>query len=130
MKSLLSEKKALKGDETVVLTKEGSALIQRKLPKKMLDLGSFLIPCTIRNITFEKALYDLSSSINLMPLSVMKKLGIQEAHATRITLQMDDKSLRQAYGLVENVLVKVGELFHPVDFVILDMGEEQMIPSF
>ncbi|XP_057723911.1 uncharacterized protein LOC130939863 [Arachis stenosperma] len=130
MKSLLSEKKALKGDETVVLTKEGSALIQRKLPKKMPDLGSFLIPCTIGNITFEKALCDLSSSINLMPLSVMKKLGIQEAQATRITLQMDDKSLRQAYGLVENILVKVGELFHPVDFVILDMGEEQMIPSF
>ncbi|XP_016168488.1 uncharacterized protein LOC107611032 [Arachis ipaensis] len=123
MKGLLSDKKALKGDETVVLTKECSALIQRKLPKKMPDPGSFLIPCTFGTITFEKALCDLGSSINLIPLSAMKKLGIQEAQATRITLQTADNSLRQAFGLVENVLVQVGELFLPADFVILDMGE-------
>ncbi|XP_057758244.1 uncharacterized protein LOC130978569 [Arachis stenosperma] len=113
MKSLLSEKKAFKGDETIVLTKEYSPLIQKKLTKKMPDPENFLIPCTIGNITFEKVLCDLGSSINLMPLSVMKKLGIQEAQATRITLQMADKFLKQAYGLVENVLVKVEELFLP-----------------
>ncbi|XP_016178407.1 uncharacterized protein LOC107620803 [Arachis ipaensis] len=111
IKGLLSEKKALKGDEIVVLTKECSALIQRKLPKKMLDPRSFLIPCAIGNVTFDKALCDLGSSINLMPLSVMKNLGIQEAQPTRVALQMANKSLRQAYGLVENVLVKVRELF-------------------
>ncbi|XP_016199913.1 uncharacterized protein LOC107640924 [Arachis ipaensis] len=79
MKGILSKKKALKGDETLVLTKVCSALIQRKLPKKMPNPESFLISCTIGNITLEKALCDLGSSINLMPLSVMKKLGIQEA---------------------------------------------------
>ncbi|XP_016168847.1 uncharacterized protein LOC107611437 [Arachis ipaensis] len=98
MKGFLSEKKALNGDETVVLTKEYSALIQRKLPKKMPDLGSFFIPYTSGTITFEKALCDLGSSINLMPLS--------------------------AYGLVENVPVKAGELFLPADFVMLDMEED------
>ncbi|XP_015949808.1 uncharacterized protein LOC107474684 [Arachis duranensis] len=128
MKSKLSEKKVLKGDETVVLTKERNALIQRKLPKKMPDPGSFLILCTIGTIIFEKALCDLGSSINLMYLSMMKKLGIQKAHETRINLQMADKSMRQVYGLVENVLVKVEDLFLPADFVILDMGI-QMIPS-
>ncbi|XP_052118238.1 uncharacterized protein LOC127747743 [Arachis duranensis] len=76
MESLLSEKKALNGDKIVVLTKEYIVLIQRKLPKKMSDPGSFLIPCTIGIITFEKPLCDLGSSINLMPLSMMKKLGI------------------------------------------------------
>ncbi|KAL4349902.1 hypothetical protein AHAS_Ahas10G0088400 [Arachis hypogaea] len=124
MKNILSEKKALKGDETVVLTKECSALIQRKLPKKMLDPRSFLIPYTIGTITFEKVLCDLDSSINLMPLFVMKKLEIQEAQTIRISLQMADKSQRQAYGLVENLLVKVGELFLLTDFLILDMGED------
>ncbi|XP_015963062.1 uncharacterized protein LOC107486989 [Arachis duranensis] len=89
MKSIPSEKKALKGDKTMVLTKE--------------------------------SLCDLSSSINLMPLFVMKKLQIQEAQPTRIALQMAGKSLRR---LVENVLVKVGELFLPADFVILDMEED------
>ncbi|XP_016195590.1 uncharacterized protein LOC107636605 [Arachis ipaensis] len=105
MKSLLSEKK-------------------RKLLKKMPDPGSFLIPCTIGNITFEKELCDLGSSINLMPLSIMKKLRIQEAQITRITLQMANKSLRQVYGLLENVLVKVRELFLLADFVIHNMGED------
>ncbi|XP_015968448.1 uncharacterized protein LOC107492007 [Arachis duranensis] len=124
IKDLLFEKKALKGDKTVVLTKEYSALIQSKLSKKMPDPGSFQIPCTIGNVTFDKALCDLSSSINMMPLSVMKKLQIQEAQPTRIALEMASKFLRQAHGLVENVLVKVGELFLSVDFVILDMGED------
>ncbi|XP_057734093.1 uncharacterized protein LOC130949365 [Arachis stenosperma] len=129
LKSVLSEKKALKGDETVVLTKECSALVQKKLPQKMPDPGSFLIPCTIGTITFEKALCDLGSSINLMPLSVMKKLGIQEAQPTRISLEMADKSQKRAYGLVENVLVKVEDLYLPVDFVILDRERRWMTPS-
>ncbi|XP_072066842.1 uncharacterized protein [Arachis hypogaea] len=68
--------KTLKGDETVVLTEECSALIQSNLPKKMPDPGIFQISCTIGNINFDKALCDLGTGINLMPLSVMKKLRI------------------------------------------------------
>ncbi|KAL4371555.1 hypothetical protein AHAS_Ahas06G0177500 [Arachis hypogaea] len=62
MKELLSKKKLLKGDETVILTKECSAIIQNNLPKKMLDPGSFQIPCTIRSTTFEKVLCDLGQA--------------------------------------------------------------------
>ncbi|XP_025628374.1 uncharacterized protein [Arachis hypogaea] len=90
----------------------------------MPDPESFLIPCTIETVRFEKALCDLSSSINLMPLFVIKKLGIQEAQPTRIALEMADKSQKQEYGLVENILVKVRELFLSTDFVILNMGED------
>nr|XP_025653015.1 uncharacterized protein LOC112748969 [Arachis hypogaea] len=124
IKSLPPEKKALKGDEIEVLTEEYSALIQNKLPRKMSNLGSFHILCTIGKITFDKALCDLGLSITLMPLFVMKKLGIQEAQAIRITLQIADKSLKKAYGLEENVLDKVGELFLPKASVILDKEEE------
>ncbi|KAL4373623.1 hypothetical protein AHAS_Ahas05G0100300 [Arachis hypogaea] len=60
-----------------------------------------------------------------MPLSVMKKLQIQEAQPTRIILQMADKSMKPAYGLVENILVKVGKFFLPADFLILDTGEDE-----
>ncbi|XP_015966395.1 uncharacterized protein LOC107490138 [Arachis duranensis] len=123
LKSVFSEKKALRGYETVVLTKECNALVQKKLPQKSLDPESFLIPCTIRTITFEKVLCDLGSSINLMPLSIMKKLGIQEAQPTRISLKMADKSLKPAYRVVEKVHVKVEDLYLPADFVILDTGE-------
>ncbi|XP_015933219.1 uncharacterized protein LOC107459508 [Arachis duranensis] len=111
MNGLLSEKKVLKEDEIVVLTKECNTLIQSKLPTKMPDSGSFQILCTIGNVTFDKALCDLGPSINLMPLSMMRKLKIQEAQPTKIALQMANKSLRQAHGLVKNVLVKLGELF-------------------
>ncbi|XP_016195272.1 uncharacterized protein LOC107636264 [Arachis ipaensis] len=113
----------MKEDEMVILVKECSALI--KLPPKMPDPGSFLIPCTIGTITFEKALCDLSSSINIMPLSVMKKLGIQEALPTKISLEMADMSLKRADGMVKNVLVKVEDLYLPANFVILDTGEDR-----
>ncbi|XP_016206448.1 uncharacterized protein LOC107646808 [Arachis ipaensis] len=121
----ISEKKELRGDETVVLTKECSALVQKKLPPKMLGPRSFLIPCTIGTITFEKVLCDLGSSINLMPLFVMRKLGIQEVQPTRISVEMADKSLKRAYSMVENILVKVEDLYLPVNFVILDTGEDK-----
>ena len=109
----------------MVLTKKCSAIIQNNLPRKMPDLGSFQIPCTIGSTTFEKALFDMGASINLMPLSVMKKLQIQEVQPTKIALQMADKSMKPAYGLVENILVKVGKFFLPADFVILDTGEDE-----
>nr|XP_025631759.1 uncharacterized protein LOC112726547 [Arachis hypogaea] len=125
LKGVISKETTLKEDETMVLTKECSALVQKKLPPKMPDLGSFFIPCIIGTITFEKALCDLGSSINLIPLSVMKKLGIQEIYFTRISLKMADKSLKRAYGLVENVLVKVEDLYLPADFVILDIGKDR-----
>ncbi|KAL4374166.1 hypothetical protein AHAS_Ahas05G0154600 [Arachis hypogaea] len=60
-----------------------------------------------------------------MPLSMMKKLKIQEAQPIKIALQMANKSMKPAYGLVENILVKVGKFFLAADFVILDTGEDE-----
>ncbi|XP_015954689.1 uncharacterized protein LOC107479058 [Arachis duranensis] len=125
LKSIFSKKKALRGNETVVLTKECSTLVQKRLPQKFPNPESFLIPCSIGTITFEKALCDLRSGINLMPLSVMKKLGIQEVQPTRISLEVADKSLKRAFGVEENVLVKVEDLYLPANFVILDTREEK-----
>ncbi|XP_016164878.1 uncharacterized protein LOC107607431 [Arachis ipaensis] len=112
-------------EEPPVLTQEYSALAQRKLPLKRPDLGSFMIPCTIGTITFEKALCDLGSSINLLPLSVMRRLGILEVQATNISLEMADRSLKKAYSMVKDVLVKVENLYLPANFGILDTGEDR-----
>ncbi|XP_016178501.1 uncharacterized protein LOC107620931 [Arachis ipaensis] len=71
------ETEALK-EEPPVFTQECSVLVQKKLPQKKPDPESFLISCTIGTITFEKDLCNLGSSINLMPLSVMRRLGILE----------------------------------------------------
>ena len=72
MKDILSKKRRLSDFETVNLTEECSAILQRKLPQKLKDPGSFTILCTIGNSIFEGDLCDLGASINLMPLSIFK----------------------------------------------------------
>ena len=85
-KDILSKKIRVSDFEIVNLTEECSAIIQRKLPQKLKDLGSFTILCTIENSIFEWALCHLGSSINLMPLSIFRRLGLGEARLTTVTL--------------------------------------------
>ena len=128
MKDILSQKKRLVDFETVNLTEECSAILQRKLPQKLKDPGSFTIPCTIGNAIFERALCDLGASINLMPLSIFKRLGLGEARPTTVTLQLADRSLKHPRGVIEDVLVKVDKFIFPADFIVLDMEEDKEIP--
>ncbi|XP_021801954.1 uncharacterized protein LOC110746066, partial [Prunus avium] len=64
----------LKEYETVALTEEVSAVLQKKLPPNLQDPGSFTIPCVIGDKLFEEPLIDLGASINLMPYSVFEVL--------------------------------------------------------
>ena len=89
----MSKKHKVEGFKMISLTEECSAIVQRKLPKKEKDPGSFTIPCTIGDTTLINALCDLGTSINLMPLSIFRKLGLQEAKPTTIVLQMADRSI-------------------------------------
>ena len=114
--------------ETVALTEECSAILQNKLPPKLKDPGSFTIPCTIGDQFIGKALCDLGASINLMPLSIYKKLGLNEAKPTSVTLQLADRSLTYPKGIVEDVLVKVDKFIFPADFIVLDFEEDREIP--
>ena len=128
MKDILSQKRRLADFETVNLTEECSAILQRKLPQKLKDPGSFTIPCTIGNAIFERALCDLGAIINLMPLSIFKRLGLGEARPTTVTLQLADRSLKHPRGIIEDVLVKVDKFIFPADFIVMDMEEDKEIP--
>lgn len=128
MKKILSNKRKLKEYETVTLTEECSAILQRKLPPKLNDPGIFTIPCTIGNSFFDKALCDLGASINLMPLSVYRKLGLGEAKPTTVSLQLADRSIKYPRGVLEDVIVKVDKFIFPADFIVLDMEEDDEIP--
>ena len=128
MKDILSHKRRLADFEIVNLTEECSAILQRKLQQKLKDPGSFTIPCTIGNAIFERALCDLGASINLMPLSIFKRLGLGEARPTTVTLQLADRSLKHPRGVIEDVLVKVEKFIFPADFIVLDMEEDKEIP--
>ena len=127
MKDILSQKRRLADSEIVNLTEECSAILQRKLPQKLKDTGCFTIPCTIGNAIFERALCNLGASINLMPLSIFKRLGLGEARPTTVTLQLADRSLKHLRGVIEDVLVKVDKFIFPADFIVLDMEEDKEI---
>ncbi|XP_062118325.1 uncharacterized protein LOC133831938 [Humulus lupulus] len=123
MKEILSKKRKMEDYEMVVLTEECSAILQRKLPQKLRDPGSFTIPCTIWK--FE---CNLGESINLMPLSVFRRLGLGEASPTTVTLQLADRSVKHPKGIIEDVLVKVEKFIFPADFIVLDMEEDENVP--
>ncbi|XP_047161709.1 uncharacterized protein LOC124831678 [Vigna umbellata] len=122
MKQLLNKKKYLE-EETIEVQGNCNAIIQKTLPPKSKDFGSFTIPCTIGKHDIEKALIDLGASINLMPLSMLKKIGGLEVKPTRMMLQLVDRSIKYPYGVVEDVVVKIDKLQFPVDFVVMEMEE-------
>ena len=115
-------------NESIVVVGNCSAMIQRKLPKKFKDPGSVTIPCTIGKELVGKALIDLGASINLMPLSMCRRIGNLKIDPTRMTLQLADRSITRPYGVVEEVLVKVCHFTFLVDFVIMDIEEDTEIP--
>ncbi|PIN26668.1 DNA-directed DNA polymerase [Handroanthus impetiginosus] len=128
MKYILSKKRRLGDYETVALTEECSAIIQNKLPPKLKDPGSFTIPCTIGTHFSGRALCDLGASINLMPYSIYRALGLGEAKPTSITLQLANRSLTYPKGVIEDILVKVDKFIFPADFVVLDMEVDSEVP--
>ena len=68
----------------------------------------------------EKTLLDLGASVNLLPYSMYKQLGLGELKATSITLSFADRSIKIPKGTVEDVLIQVDKFYYPVDFVVLD----------
>ncbi|GAU50532.1 hypothetical protein TSUD_369590 [Trifolium subterraneum] len=124
MKELLTKKRKPLDDDTIDMTEECSAIIQQKLPQKKKDPGSFTIPCSIGNITVGRALCDLGAIINLMPLSMMKRIPGAVAKPTKMQLSLADRSIVHPYGILHDVLVRVAEFVFPADFVILDMDED------
>ena len=94
----------------------------------MLDPGSFTIPCIIGNSEMGKALCDSGANINLMSLSVVKRLSLGELTPITMTLQMADITLAQPKGILEDVLIKVEKLIFPVDFVVIDIEEDKQVP--
>ena len=93
MKKIMSNIKKLDAYGIVSLSENCSAMIQRKLPEKKRDPSNFTIPCVIGKHTFKKALCDLGASINLMYLSVVKKMNLGELTPTKLSLQMANHSM-------------------------------------
>ncbi|GKE63492.1 reverse transcriptase domain-containing protein, partial [Tanacetum coccineum] len=74
------------------------------------------------------ALADLGASINLMPLSVWKKLSLPEFTPTCMTLELADHSITKPIGIGEDVYLKVGKFKFPADFVVIDFDADPRVP--
>ncbi|XP_062075840.1 uncharacterized protein LOC133779964 [Humulus lupulus] len=110
--------------ETMALTEECNAILQRKLPQKLRDPGIFTTPCTISNFECKHTLCDLRANINLLSLLIYRRLGLGEAKPTIVTLQLADRSVGHPRGIIEDVLVKIDKFIFPTDFIVLDMEED------
>ncbi|XP_070662294.1 uncharacterized protein [Malus domestica] len=126
LKELCTNKRRFNDQETVALSEEVSAVLQRKLPPKLKDAGNFTIPCVIGGKEFGRALCDLGASINLMPYSVYESLNLGDLKETKVVIQLVDRSNRYPKGLLEDVLVQVNELIFPADFFVLEMEHDPM----
>ncbi|GJS08017.1 reverse transcriptase domain-containing protein, partial [Tanacetum coccineum] len=125
---LLSNKEKLFELANTPLNENCSAVLLKKLPEKLGDPGKFLIPCDFTELDECLALADLGASINLMPLSVWKKLSLPELTLTRMTLELANRSVAYPVGVAEDVFVKVGKFHFPADFVVVDYDVDPRVP--
>nr|GFC40465.1 reverse transcriptase domain-containing protein [Tanacetum cinerariifolium] len=93
IKCLLANKDKLFELAKVPLNENCSAMLLKKLPEKLKDPGKFLILCDFPRMEVCHALADLGASINLMPLSIWKKLSLPEPTPTRMTHELADRSI-------------------------------------
>ena len=120
LKDLCIVKRGLNVDKKAFLTEQVSAIIQCKTLVKYKDPGYPTISVNIGGTCMEKALLDLGASVNLLPYSMYKQLGLGELKPTSITLSLADRSIKIPKGTVEDVLIQVDKFYYPVDFVVLD----------
>ncbi|XP_076899237.1 uncharacterized protein LOC143553059 [Bidens hawaiensis] len=119
LKQLCTSKKKLKGTETVKVSENISAVLQKRLPPKCKDPGVFIVPCKLGNITLPRAMLDLGASINVLPYSIFKTLNVGLLKRTGVTIQLANRSVVYPKGVLEDVLVQVNELVFPADFYVL-----------
>ncbi|GJV00218.1 reverse transcriptase domain-containing protein [Tanacetum coccineum] len=127
LKSLLSNKEKLIELANTPVSENCSAVILKKLPEKLGDPGKFLIPCGFSELKC-KALADLGASINLMPLSVWKELGLPKLIPTQMTLELANRDICTPKGIARDVFVPVGKFTFPADFVIVDYESDPRVP--
>ncbi|WJZ96791.1 hypothetical protein VitviT2T_015439 [Vitis vinifera] len=120
LKDLCTIKRGLNVNKKAFLTEQVSVIVQCKSPLKYKDPRCPTISVMIGEKVVEKALLDLGASVNLLPYSVYKQLGLGELKPTSITLSLADRSVKIPRGVIEDVLVQVDNFYYPVDFVVLD----------
>nr|GEZ67489.1 reverse transcriptase domain-containing protein [Tanacetum cinerariifolium] len=127
-KKLLNNKDKLIELTKTPLNENCSAVVLKKLPEKLGDPGRFLIPCDFSEFDNCLTLADLGASINLMLLSIWKKLILPTLNDTKMVLELADRTISKPTGVAENIFVKVGKFYFPADIVVLDFVADPRVP--
>nr|GEW06979.1 hypothetical protein [Tanacetum cinerariifolium] len=127
-KKLLNNKDKLIELTKTPLNENCFAVVLKKLPEKLGDPGRFLIPCDFSKFDNCLSLADLGANINLMPLSIWKKLRLPNLNDTKMVLELAYRTISKPTSVAENVFVKVGKFYFPANFVVLDFIANPRVP--
>lgn len=114
--------------KSITSNEELTTVVQSTLPPQLKDPRRFIIPCSFGTKFSGKVICDLGESINLMSLSIYRRLVLGEVKATIVKLQLTDRSYIFVRGEVENILVKVDKFIFLIDFLVLDTEEDKDVP--
>nr|GEW67953.1 reverse transcriptase domain-containing protein [Tanacetum cinerariifolium] len=126
-KKLLNNKNKLIELTKTPLNENCLTVVLKKLPEKLGDPGRFLIPCDFLEFDNCLAIADLGASINLMSLSIWRKLKLPTLNDTKMVLELADRTILKPTGVAENVFVKVTKFYFPAYFVVLDFRSARSI---
>ncbi|XP_070054691.1 uncharacterized protein [Nicotiana tomentosiformis] len=130
LKEIPSSKRKLEETTVVKIITHCSTILKNKIPQKCGDLGSFTIPCSLGTEKFDKALCDSGASINLIPLSVFRKLEGERGviKSIPVSLQLADQNTILPEEIIEGILVRVDKFVFTVDFIVVDMEVNKEVP--
>ncbi|GJZ56155.1 reverse transcriptase domain-containing protein [Tanacetum coccineum] len=128
LSSLLRNKEKLEEIAITTVNAECSAIIMNKVPEKLEDPGKFLIPCALQELNRTSALADSGASINLLPHSIYKQLGLEALTPTRMTLELANRSITHPMGIAEDVVVRVDGFTFLADFVVVNFEPDPRVP--
>ncbi|GJY04027.1 reverse transcriptase domain-containing protein [Tanacetum coccineum] len=131
-KLVAKEQRRSRGDRIynciTTVNAECSAIIMNKVPEKLEDPGKFLIPCALQELDRTSALADSGASINLLPHSIYKQLGLGALTPTRMTLELANRSITHPMGIAEDVVVRVDGFTFLADFVVVNFVPDPRVP--
>ncbi|XP_074337259.1 uncharacterized protein LOC141674449 [Apium graveolens] len=129
LKDLSTHKRTTHVPKKALPTSNVSSILSNQISVKYKDPGCPTISCVIGITFIDKALLNFGASVNLLPLSVYQVLGLAELKKNSVTLQFADRSVKTPTGIVEDVLIKIGDFVFPVDFVVLETEPDKNLKN-
>ncbi|GJU70441.1 reverse transcriptase domain-containing protein [Tanacetum coccineum] len=128
LSTLLRNKEKLEEIAITTVNAKCSAIILNKVPEKLEDPKKFLILCALQELDRTNALTDSGASINLLPHSIYKQLGLGALKPTRMTLELANHSVTHPMGIAEDVVVRVDGFTFLADFVVVNFEPDPRVP--